>query len=322
MRGGALIWYHRTMEKFQPSYIKLLTSGELDSRAREARRRERTCDLCARYCRIDRSERTGACKTGLRARLASFGPHHGEEDPLRGVAGSGTIFFSWCNLRCQYCQNADISQAPAGREVDSEELADIMLSLQRSGCHNINFVSPSHVVAEILEALVIAARSGLNLPLVYNTGGFDSLEALSLLDGVIDIYMPDMKYGDARIARTHSKIGNYPEINRKAVREMHRQVGDLCLDADGIAQRGLLVRHLVLPGSLAGTEEVVRFLVDEISPNTYLNIMGQYRPAYRAKEYPRLDRILRSKELQDALRLAAQAGLTRLDERHTPVFRW
>ena len=248
------------MDARQPAYIKLLERGELESRAREARDRERACDLCARYCRIDRYKRTGACKTGIRARLASFGPHHGEEDPLRGVAGSGTIFFSWCNLRCQYCQNADISQAPAGQEVDNEELAAIMLSLQRSGCHNINFVSPSHVVAEILEALLLAARSGLNLPLVYNTGGFDSLEALSLLDGVIDIYMPDMKYGDARIARTHSKIGNYPEINRKAVREMHRQVGDLRLNADGIAQRGLLVRHLVLPGGLAGTEEVVRFL--------------------------------------------------------------
>jgi putative pyruvate formate lyase activating enzyme len=254
--------------------------------------------------------------------MASFGPHHGEEDPLRGVAGSGTIFFSWCNLRCQYCQNADISQAPAGREVDSEELAAIMLSLQRSGCHNINFVSPSHVVAEILEALLLAARSGLHLPLVYNTGGFDSLEALSLLDGVIDIYMPDMKYGDARIARTHSKIGNYPEVNRKAVREMHRQVGDLRLDSDGIAQRGLLVRHLVLPGGLAGTEEVVRFLAEHISPNTYLNIMGQYRPAYRAKEYPPLDRPLRVEEYKDALRMAARAGLTRLDERRNPLFRW
>jgi len=310
------------MDVHQPAYIRLLANGELESRAREARDRERACDLCARYCRVDRSERTGACKTGLRARMASFGPHHGEENPLRGVAGSGTIFFSWCNLRCQYCQNADISQAPAGREVGSEELAAIMLSLQRSGCHNINFVSPSHVVAEILEALLLAARSGLHLPLVYNTGGFDSLEALSLLDGVIDIYMPDMKYGDARIARSHSKIGKYPEVNRKAVREMHRQVGDLRLDADGIAQRGLLVRHLVLPGGLAGTEEVVRFLAEQISPNTYLNIMGQYRPAYRAKEYPPLDRPLRVEEYKDALRMAARAGLTRLDERRNPLFRW
>ncbi len=310
------------MDAQPPAYLQLLESGELEARAREARTRESACDLCARYCRVDRSAKTGACKTGLRARLASFGPHHGEEDPLRGVAGSGTIFFSWCNLRCQYCQNADISQAPAGREIEGEELAAIMLSLQRSGCHNINFVSPSHVVAEILEALLLAARSGLHLPLVYNTGGFDSLEALSLLDGVIDIYMPDMKYGDGRIARTHSKIGNYPEINRKAVREMHRQVGDLRLDADGIARRGLLVRHLVLPGGLAGTEEVVRFLAEEISPNTYLNIMGQYRPAYRAQAYPPLNRPLRIDEYQDALGMAARAGLTRLDERRSPMIRW
>jgi len=238
------------------------------------------------------------------------------------VAGSGTIFFSWCNLRCQYCQNADISQAPAGREIEADELAAIMLSLQRSGCHNINFVSPSHVVAEILEALLLAARSGLRIHLVYNTGGFDSLEALCLLDGVIDIYMPDMKYGDARVARTHSKIGNYPEVNRKAVREMHRQVGDLCLDANGIAQHGLLVRHLVLPGGLAGTEEVVRFLAEEISPNTYLNIMGQYRPAYRAKDYPPLDRPLQVQEYKDARSMAARAGLTRLDERRSPMIRW
>ena len=195
-----------------------------------------------------------------------------------------------------------------------------MLDLQRRGCHNINFVSPSHVVAEILEALVIAADSGLNIPLVYNTGGYDSPEALSLLDGVIDIYMPDMKYVDRLIARRLSKIGNYPMINQSAVREMHRQVGDLVLDEREIAQRGLLVRHLILPDDLAGTEEIVRFLEEEISPNTYLNLMNQYRPAYRAAKFPPLDRPLTPKEYDDAVLLAKRAGLNRLDNRQRGIF--
>jgi putative pyruvate formate lyase activating enzyme len=218
-------------------------------------------------------------------------------------------------LRCQYCQNHDISQAPAGREIDSDELAAVMLSLQESGCHNINFVSPSHVVAEILEATSIAVENGLSIPLVYNTGGFDSMEALALLDGVIDIYMPDMKYSDPLIARRHSKIGNYPEINRAAVREMHRQVGDLVLDSRGIAQRGLLIRHLVLPNGLAGTAEVIRFLAEEISPRTYLNLMDQYRPAYKARQYPPLDRSLSAAEYRASVAMANSAGLKRLDKR-------
>jgi putative pyruvate formate lyase activating enzyme len=252
----------------------------------------------------------------LKAYVASYGPHHGEEDPLRGRRGSGTIFFSWCNLRCQYCQNHDISQGPAGREVESKELASMMLSLQASGCHNINFVSPSHVVAEILEALVIAAEAGLRVPLVYNTGGYDSPEALALLDGVIDIYMPDMKYSDKDAARKFSKVGDYPRLNQAAVREMHRQVGDLQLDEQGIAQRGLLVRHLVLPKGLSGTKEIVRFLAQEISTDTYLNLMDQYRPAYKAWDHPPLDRPTKSQEFKRALKMAQDAGLTRLDERH------
>jgi putative pyruvate formate lyase activating enzyme len=203
--------------------------------------------------------------------------------------------------------------------MESEALAAIMLELQHRGCHNINFVSPSHVVAEILEALVIAADTGLNIPLVYNTGGYDSPEALALLDGVIDIYMPDMKYVDRLIARRLSKIGNYPVINQSAVREMHRQVGDLVLDERGIAQRGLLVRHLILPENFAGTEGIVRFLAEEISPNTYLNLMDQYRPAYRAAMYPPLDRSLTPKEYDDAVILAKRAGFKRMDDRQRGI---
>lgn len=213
------------------------------------------------------------------------------------------------------CQNFEISQAPAGSEVEPEELAAIMLSLQARGCHNINLVSPSHVVAPILAAVLIAAQAGLRLPLVYNTGGYDSLEALALLDGVVDIYMPDMKYSDAAVAQRYSKVRDYPAVNRAAVKEMHRQVGDLVVDAEGIARRGLLVRHLVLPGGLAGTGEVVRFLAEEISPNTYLNLMAQYHPCHRAGLYPELNRPITRAEYQEAVRLALAAGLTRLDVR-------
>jgi putative pyruvate formate lyase activating enzyme len=253
------------------------------------------------------------CRTGERAVVHSYGPHHGEERPLSGRYGSGTIFFSWCNLRCAYCQNWEISHRGLGREVTTAELAGMMLSLQEQGCHNINFVSSSHVVAPILAATCRAAERGLRLPLVYNTGGYDSPAALALLDGVIDIYMPDMKYGDAAIARRFSKARDYTEVNRAAVREMHRQVGDLVLDGAGIARRGLLVRHLVLPEELAGTGSVLEFLAGEISSSTYLNLMDQYRPCYRASGYPGLDRRITPDEFRRALELAARRGLRRLD---------
>lgn len=296
-----------------PAYLERLAPGELASRAEQAVERLVECDLCARRCRVDRSVRLGACRTGLRARVASYGPHHGEEDPLRGWAGSGTIFFGGCNLRCQYCQNFDISQAGSGREVLPEELAAMLLALQRSGCHNINLVSPSHVVAPILQALVLAVDGGLRLPIVYNTGGYDSLEALRLLDGVVDIYMPDMKYSDTRTGRRLSLAMAYPAVNRRAVLEMHRQVGDLVIDERGLARRGLLVRHLVLPGDRAGTSEIVRFLAEEVSRETYLNLMDQYRPAYRASRFPPLDRPLRTEEYRTALEAARRAGLSRFD---------
>lgn len=303
------------MAKFEAAYLQLHRTGELEQRAARAREHEAACDLCARVCGVDRTQKAGACHTGQEAWVASFGPHHGEEYPLRGWRGSGTIFFSYCNLRCVYCQNFEISQAPAGHQVSSKELAAMMLSLQELGCHNINLVSPSHVVAEILGALVIAAAAGLRLPLVYNSGGYDSLSALQLLDGIVDIYMPDMKYGEAGQGRKLSKVQHYPGVNQRAVREMHRQVGDLQLDMDGLARRGLLVRHLVLPQRSAGTQQVVRFLANEISPGTYLNLMDQYRPAYNAAKYPGINRPVTEGEYQAALRMAFEAGLHRLDQR-------
>ena len=301
----------------KPAYLTLADSGELEHRAARAARHLADCDLCARYCHVNRLDtvKGAVCRTGERAVVYSHGPHHGEEDPLRGWKGSGTIFFSWCNLRCVYCQNWDISQKGMGREVDAGELAGMMLDLQAQGCHNINFVSPSHVVAQIIAGVAIAANEGLRLPLVYNTGGYDSPEALELLDGVIDIYMPDIKYADSDEAHRYSHVRGYAEAVRAAVKEMHRQVGDLSIDADGIATRGLLVRHLVLPEDVAGTHEILTFLAEQISADTYLNIMDQYRPCYRADENPPLDRPITRREYVQAVETAQRLGLHRLDAR-------
>jgi len=305
----------RAGNRFQPAYLTLLERRELERRVSSAYARLESCDLCPRYCRVDRrrSTRGAVCRTGERAVVHSYGPHHGEEAPLRGRGGSGTIFFSWCNLRCVFCQNWEISWKGEGREVGPETLATMMLSLQRLGCHNVNLVSPSHVVAQVLAAVEQAARQGLRLPLVYNTGGYDSPEALALLDGVVDIYMPDVKYADAEAARAFSSARDYWNVTRAAVREMHRQVGDLVVDECGIARRGLLVRHLVLPGDMANTGAVLEFLAREISRETYLNLMDQYRPCYRALEYPPLDRPLTGAEFSRALGLARHHGLHRLD---------
>jgi len=308
------------LESFEPAYVALLRRGELKQRVAEAYQRLTMCDVCARHCRVDRrAGQVGVCRTGERAKVSSYGPHLGEEDPLRGWRGSGTIFFTRCNLKCQFCQNHDISQTDAGREVEPEALASIMLELQAQGCHNINFVSPSHVVPQIMAAVLIAAEAGLRLPLVYNTGGYDSMAMLELLDGVVDIYMPDMKYADAEFARRYSKVANYPQVNQAAVREMHRQVGDLEVSKRGLARRGLLVRHLVLPNDLAGTGEVVRFLAEEVSPDTYLNLMDQYRPAHKAYHFPELNRRISRQEYENAVKMALDAGLRRLDERR-PTF--
>ncbi len=305
-------------QAFEAAHLARHRSGELRERVEVAYEHLQACDLCGRACSVDRGAKPpdiGACNTGARAKVASHGPHFGEEDPLRGYQGSGTIFFSWCNLSCQYCQNYDISQRGSGKEVEPDALATMMLSLQRRGCHNINLVSPTHVLAPILAAVLIAAEAGLRLPLVWNTGGYDSLTALKLLDGVVDIYMPDMKYADAAVGLKYSEVKDYPEINQAAVKEMHRQVGDLVMNERGIAQRGLLVRHLVLPEGSAGTAEIASFLAEEISEDTYVNIMDQYHPCYRARDLPPLDRRITRDEYKTAVRQAKKAGLHRFDRR-------
>jgi putative pyruvate formate lyase activating enzyme len=305
------------MPEFEAAYVKLLRAGELQRRSEEALAILEECQLCGRECGVNRLETTrgAACRTGIKAVVSSFNAHFGEEEPLVGQHGSGTIFFANCNLKCQFCQNYEISQMGEGREVEPHELAAMMLQLQGRGCHNINFVSPTHVVPHILDALQIATEKGLRVPLVYNTGGFDSPEALRLMDGIIDIYMPDMKYADADVGRRFSKVQDYPSVNQTGVKEMHRQVGDLTMDDRGIALRGLLIRHLVLPNGLAGTEGIVEFLAQDISRDTYLNVMGQYRPTYKAHQYQEINRRPSPEELEGAVALALDAGLTRLDDR-------
>ena len=302
-------------EPFEPAYVRLLAAGELRARADEARRHLEACDLCPNRCGVNRlSVTVGAtCRTYERARVHAAFAHHGEEDVLRGHAGSGTIFFSFCNLHCVYCQNWEISWKGEGDLVSEDELAGLMLDLQRQGCHNVNLVSPSHVVAQVLGAIAIAAERGLRLPIVWNSGGYDSPEALRLLDGVVDIYMPDLKYADSEVARRYSHVAGYAEGSRAAVKEMHRQVGELLTDDRGLARRWLLVRQQGLPTGLAGTDDVMRFLAEEISPRTWVNLMGQYRPCYRAGDIAALARRPDTTELRLALEAAHRHGMTRLD---------
>lgn len=297
-----------------PAYKQLYHSGELSERAAKARGILSDCCLCPRQCRVNRlSGETGKCRSASETVVSSYGPHFGEEAPLVGSKGSGTIFFANCNLSCVFCQNYHISQLGQGQAVTSDEIASMMLALQGMGCHNINLVTPTHVVPQILDALNIAVGSGLHLPIVYNCGGYESVDTLRLLDGVVDIYMPDMKYSERENAIRYSDAEDYPRVNREAVKEMHRQVGDLQTDETGIATRGLLVRHLVLPVGIAGTEGVVRFLAEEVSLNTYLNVMSQYRPSHRAHDFPDLSRPLTQEEFIDAVRIARRHGLERLD---------
>ncbi len=302
-------------ERRRAAYRRLLEAGWLSSRVDEARERLRRCRVCPRHCEVNRLEgEKGFCLVGSQPFVASYGPHLGEEEPLRGRYGSGTIFLGSCNLRCVYCQNYEISQLREGMEVSPLELAEMMLNLQERGCHNINLVTPSHQVPQILEGLLLAAERGLFIPLVYNTSSYDDLETLRLLDGIVDIYLPDIKYSDAAVALWYSKVESYPDIAKVAIKEMHRQVGDLVLDREGIAVHGVLVRHLVLPGGLAGTGKLMQFLADEISRDTYVNLMDQYRPCHKAFRYPPLDRRITEEEFDEAIRLAKASGLHRLHQ--------
>lgn len=290
----------------------LMPAEALEARAKEAVSRLESCEICPRHCKVNRlKDEKGFCRMGRNALIYSYSPHFGEEPPLVGKHGSGTIFFSGCNLGCVFCQNYEISQMHQGQEIPAKALARTMLRLQDLGCHNINFVTPPHFVPQILEALVPAREMGLNIPLVYNSGGYDRVETIQLLNGIFDIYMPDAKYGSDEMASRYSNAPRYTHYMKTSVQEMHSQVGDLVIDDDGIAVRGLLVRHLVLPDDIAGTAEIVRFLLEKISKNTYLNIMAQYRPEYNACSYPELDRQITPKEYRDAIRIAADAGLTR-----------
>ncbi len=301
----------------EPAYRRL-SGGELRRRASEALELLRACVVCPRDCQVNRLDNEFAvCKTGRYAQVASYGPHFGEENCLRGRRGSGTIFLSYCNLRCVFCQNFDISWEGNGIAVSPERVAEMMLELQDQGCHNINFVTPEHVVPQIVEALVIAVDRGLRLPLVYNTGAYDSMDSLRLLDGVVDIYMPDFKFWDPEMARKYAKAPDYPEVARRTIKEMHRQVGELVLDEEGVAVRGVLLRHLVMPGKVAGTREVCRWIAQELSPNTYVNIMAQYYPAGKVSrtEYTEIARRITPEEYRQALHDAEEAGLRRLDAR-------
>ena len=301
-------------EDFEPAYMKLFHSGELYRRSRQALRSLANCKVCPRDCEVNRlNNEHSVCKTGRKARVGSYAPHYGEENCLRGMNGSGTIFFSLCNLKCVFCQNYDISQDGEGIEVSPEDLAAMMLDLQNRGCHNINFVTPEHVVPQILEALPLAVQMGLRLPLVYNTGAYDSMESMRMMEGIVDIYMPDFKYWSNERSQKYLKAKDYPETARTVIKEMHRQVGDLVLDENGLAKRGVLLRHLVMPDGLEDAENIMGYLSKEISADTYLNIMSQYFPAGKVSEikYQEINRRPYSQELATVEKIARQCGLHR-----------
>ncbi len=309
---------------FIPAYLRAHEEGRLRDKVEEALSHlGPSCRACPRLCQgVDRrANQTGVCRVGRHARVASAFPHYGEEDVLRGWLGSGTIFFSLCNLRCSFCQNSDISQAPVGEELDARELARLMVRVQEAGCHNVNFVTPEHVAPQIVEALPLAIDLGLRLPLVYNTSAYDSLDTLRVLDGLVDVYMPDFKLWDPEKSRHYLAAVNYPEAARAAIAEMHRQVGVLRADEDGLALRGVLVRHLVMPGRLDDTAAIVAWLATR-SPDTYLNLMDQYRPDFKVRTNPRfaeINRRVTGSEMARAEELARAAGLWRLDDRWRAV---
>ena len=297
-----------------PAYVRLHAQGRLKRRVDAARERLRQCDLCPRQCGVNRlTGETGFCRTADEAWVASYAPHFGEEAPLVGRHGSGAIFFTHCNLGCRFCQNFDISHRGAGQPITHAQLAAMMLQLQGMGCHNINLVSPSHVVPQILAALEKAISEGLHIPLVYNTGGYDNPDTLALLEGLVDIYMPDFKFWNPESSRAYCDVPDYPEVARQALLVMHRQVGELTTDADGIARCGMIIRHLVMPQGLTETRHILTFIAEQLSRDTYVNLMPQYRPCGQAGEFPALSRSLNSREFEAAVLAALKIGLRRLD---------
>ena len=308
----------------EPSYLKTHKDGVLEKRIEAALAILENCRLCPRHCGVNRLEgELGVCRAGREAVVSSYSPHFGEEDPLVGRQGSGTIFMTHCNLGCVFCQNYEISHLSEGVKVSSSDLAQMMLTLQRRGCHNINFVTPTHMVPQILEALPEAIAGGLKVPLVYNCGGYEEVDSLRLLDGIFDIYMPDFKFWDSEVATRFCSAPDYPEKACSAIKEMHQQVGDLTLNEEGIAQRGLLVRHLVMPEGLAGSREIMRFLAKEVSKDTYVNVMSQYRPCGEAHKFPELRRAITTEEYREAVSMAQEEGIHRLDERKLiRLFKW
>lgn len=300
---------------FEPAYVRLERSGELAKRASALYSVYRECRLCPRQCGVDRTKgQRGVCSSAAWAKVYSAHPHFGEERPLVGRRGSGTIFFSNCNLLCVFCQNWEINHRGDGSFASEETIARFMLELQGLGCHNINLVTPTHVLPNIIGGLRIAIGRGLRIPLVYNCGGYEPVEIIRLLDGIVDIYLPDFKYMDGALAAKYSSgARDYPERAAEAIAEMHRQVGDLVVDETGIARRGVMIRHLVLPNNIAGTDRFVRYVATKLSRSTYVNIMAQYRPEYKARGIAELSRRVTSGEYRQAVRWAEEAGLTRLD---------
>lgn len=299
-------------DRQEPSYLRLHFSGELKERGNELWERMRNCKLCPRKSAVNRfSGSEGSCKASSKLRISSFFPHFGEERPLSGRNGSGTIFFSHCGLRCVYCQNWEISIGGQGINRTIEELAGMMLQLQKRGCHNINVVTPTHYIPHIIQALDTAASKGLRIPLVYNTGGYEDPEIIEKLDGIVDIYLPDFKYWESEIAGKYSSgAENYPLYAKEALIEMNRQVGTVVLDGEGIMQRGLMIRHLVLPNNISGTDKVLKWIAGNLPRETYVNLMAQYAPHHRANEFPELNRRLFREEYDQAVKWAREAGLT------------
>jgi putative pyruvate formate lyase activating enzyme len=301
---------------WRAAYLRLEDEGGFAERIERAFDLLEACRLCPRRCGVDRLQgERGFCRSPERVVVYSAQPHFGEELPLVGRSGSGTIFFSNCSLRCVFCQNWPIAHEGRGQELDDERLADLMLEVQRIGCHNINLVTPTHIVPHILRATRIAAQKGLRIPLCYNTGGYDTLEAIELLDGVVDLYLPDLKFMDADHAERYMGAADYPETARRAIAEMHRQVGELVTDAHGVALRGLMIRHLVMPNRVSGTRAFVHWVADALTRSTYVNLMSQYRVEHRAFEYPAIARAITTEEYLEAMDWAEEAGLTNLDER-------